>query len=169
MTELSPNCPGCLSKYCPGDRTCAVCGRVLETITAETIALDGLPDLEPSPPTGSFRLVVQGTEAVKYHGQPTQEIIIGPAPLLIGRRDASSGIYPDVDLQGLADYGYTARQHARIVPTNGRLFVTDLKGQGMTAINDAGRTLPANEPVELLLGDRLIIGEAITFVVLAAD
>lgn len=169
MIELSPCCPGCRRTYRPGQEACSHCGRLLESIAAEEAKLDGFPVLKrhgPKPELRTaFSIEVAGEEVVKFRGRRARRIEIGGEPLIIGRRDPRSGTYPDVDLQDLSDYGYTSRRHARLHQVDGRLFVTDLKGLDTTAIGDASETIPGNHPVELNDGDRLVIGEAVTFVI----
>jgi hypothetical protein len=117
----------------------------------------------------AFRLCVLGTEPVTFLHRPAMAVFISSGELLIGRRDVARSIYPDIDLGGLSDFGFAARRHARVSVREGRLFVTHLAVQPTTAVNDPSQTLSQDQSRELHPGDRLMIGEAITFVVEAID
>lgn len=161
-----PCCPACSKSYRWGDEVCS-CGAVLERVTPAPLTSEGLPELEPHGPpplvTTEFWLIVDGNFDVKFRGQSARQFLIGEQPLLIGRRDPQTFTYPDIDLQGVANFGYTARRHARLQVNGNRLFITDLKGEGTTAVNDPLRTLALEQPCELHDGDCIIIGEAVTF------
>lgn len=167
MNAPQPCCPGCLRPYPLGQPECR-CGRALEAIEAGEIDLSGLPPLDrhgPPPPPPTFALRVEGSEGVRVNGVVVRLVAMEPRPLLIGRRDAVNGIYPEIDLGGLVDYGYTSRRHALVQVQAGRLLVTDLPGQGTTATNDITQQIAQNVPTVLQPGDRLIIGEKVIFTV----
>lgn len=165
MGDTAPCCPACHKPYVPGDDGCD-CGAVLERTTGEPLNDDGLPALVPHgpPPRDEriFWLEVEGTTEVRFRGQKTLQIRLEPGAIAIGRRDPPSGHYPDIDLQGVPDFGFTARRHARLTVERGSLFLTDVKGEGTTAINEIGNSIPRDSPTPLRHGDRIIIGEAVT-------
>jgi len=169
MKKITPCCPGCQEPYLPGTQACS-CGRLLESIGPEQISLEGFPRLaphDPAPPStiSGFSLNVEGGVHAKFRGKSTNRIYVGAEELEIGRTDPINAIYPDIDLQGVPDFGFTSRKHARIFQEAGRLFVTDIKGEKTTALNSPENILPFNQPVELVAGDRLIVGESVTFLV----
>lgn len=164
-----PRCPECGETYRPRDEACA-CGCLLESLQAEPPALDNLPPLEPHgppppPPVVIFELHVEGREPVRFRGDDTVKIPLRDGVTTIGRRDARLGVHPDIDLRRVSDYGCAHRDHAHLELKGGRLFIVDHHGDETTAIDVPSNTLPKDAPVELRNGDRLIVGGAVTFVV----
>ena len=172
MIPNQPICPDCGKPYVFGTGTCP-CGRLLESMEAGHVHLDALPELDahgppPPPPVVRLFLSVDG-EPVMFMGALAGRIPVGEKPIAIGRRDPMAGHYPEVDLQDLSDYGYASRRHAEVVLRGGRVFVTDVKGAGTTAINEITNVLPPNKPVEVAPGGRVIIGERVIFVVVREE
>ncbi len=80
--------------------------------------------------------------------------------LLIGRNDAGSNIFPDVDLSSDdAHEKGVSRRHARIVERRGILVVEDLGSINGTSINT--KRLPPYLPGKLSDGDQLQIGKIV--------
>jgi hypothetical protein len=79
--------------------------------------------------------------------------------LLIGRRSASRGIVPDIDLTGPPEDTSIGRSHALLVtqPT-GSWAVLDLDSLNGTYLNYGTDPLPANEPVPVRIGDVIHLG-----------
>lgn len=168
----SPFCPRCLRAYHLGEPACP-CGRLLDSVAPEPLPADGLPDLEPHgdvPPVRTvFRLRHVGPAGVRFQGKKATEIVVETSPLRIGRRDVTRNVHPEIDLGELADWGYTARRHAELRLAGGRLFVVDVADSRATAVNDVAKPIPAHVPVPLAHGDRLIIGDVVTFEVEIVD
>lgn len=76
----------------------------------------------------------------------------------IGRWDADSGIFPDVDLDADDPEAKVSRRHARITRRGEQYFVEDLGSTNGTFINRGRRLLPG-ERQPLNDGDELIIGK----------
>ncbi len=76
----------------------------------------------------------------------------------IGRWDADSGIFPDVDLDADDPEAKVSRRHARITRRNGQYFVEDLGSTNGTFINRGRRLLPGDRQ-PLNDGDEIIIGK----------
>lgn len=129
------------------------------------------PENPPAYQVARLRLALrlESDETIRHKGIATQAVEVGSKAMLIGRRDAVNGVYPEIDVSGLSDYGFTSRQHARVQAEGDRLMVTDLTGQGMTAINDVKQPLLKDATAELRCGDRLIIGETVVFAVCVLD
>jgi hypothetical protein len=168
----TPCCPGCLRPYRPGTAACP-CGRLLEAVAPEVPDESGLPPLEPvgppPPVRKAFWLRVEGGKPVRFRGLAATEFEVD-AELLLGRRDAGRGIYPDVDLTDFHDErSYLSRRHAQLRVDGGRLFVTDLPGADTTAVNDLAKPVPGNAPLELHNGDHLYLGDVVTLVVEVRD
>jgi hypothetical protein len=174
MGEPTPCCPACHRPYYWGDEACG-CGALLERATGGPLEARSLPVLDKHGPPPSdvpeYWLEIEGTSEVRFRGNKGTQfpLGLGQGPLLIGRRDPQTGNYPEIDLSGVADFGYTARRHARLSVERGKLFLTDLKGDGTTAINEIRNPLKKDAPAELKGGDRIIIGEAVTMRVIVHE
>lgn len=76
----------------------------------------------------------------------------------IGRWDADSGIFPDVDLDEDDAEAKVSRRHARIVNHNGQFFIEDLGSTNGTFVNRGRRLLPGKRHM-LQNGDEIIVGK----------
>lgn len=76
----------------------------------------------------------------------------------IGRWDADSGIFPDVDLDADDPEAKVSRRHARIVRRGGQYMIEDLGSTNGTFINRGRRLLPGDKQ-PLRDGDEIIIGK----------
>ncbi len=104
----------------------------------------------PAPTTGRPpRLVVVSSQAELP--LPARDDII------LGREDAQSNSYPDVDLNphGALEQG-VSRRHARITHRGGQYYLEDLNSVNGTLLNQ--RRIPANTPMPLRPGDHLMLG-----------
>jgi pSer/pThr/pTyr-binding forkhead associated (FHA) protein len=79
------------------------------------------------------------------------------AQAVVGRADAVSNFYPEVDLtvHGALEHG-VGRRHARIFVQNGQLMVEDLDSTNGTLLNN--QKLAARQPQPLRDGDQLQLG-----------
>ncbi len=76
----------------------------------------------------------------------------------IGRWDADSGIFPDVDLDEDDPEAKISRRHARIINHNGQYFIEDLGSTNGTFVNRGRRLLPGKRHM-LQNGDEVIVGK----------
>jgi hypothetical protein len=76
----------------------------------------------------------------------------------IGRWDADSGIFPDVDLDSDDPEAKVSRRHARITRRSGQYYIEDLGSTNGTFINRGRRLLPGDRQ-PLNNGDEIIIGK----------
>ncbi len=76
----------------------------------------------------------------------------------IGRWDADSGIFPDVDLDEDDAEAKVSRRHARIVNHNSQFFIEDLGSTNGTFVNRGRRLLPGKRHT-LQNGDEIIVGK----------
>jgi hypothetical protein len=76
----------------------------------------------------------------------------------IGRWDADSGIFPDVDLDEDDTEAKVSRRHARIVNHNSQFFIEDLGSTNGTFVNRGRRLLPGKRHM-LQNGDEVIVGK----------
>lgn len=77
----------------------------------------------------------------------------------IGRPDGETGTYPDVEVE--LDDG-VSRRHAEVHQEGENLYVVDLGSTNGTILN--GEMLTPNQPVRLMRGDRIRIGERVEIV-----
>ena len=76
----------------------------------------------------------------------------------IGRWDADSGIFPDVDLDSDDPEAKVSRRHARITLRDGRYSLEDLGSTNGTFVNRGKRLLPGQlQPLQD--GDEIIVGK----------
>lgn len=154
-------CPNCQSQQIDGTMFCSICGASLLTISRQQtkVPLSQQPpvDMQREHTSGavneqsetrlSLTVLVNGRKLVS----PVQE------ELLVGRRDDSRGITPDIDLG--AEGGYDAgvsRRHAIIIWSDGRYYVEDLGSANGTFVND--ERVEAQRRVSLHNGDELRFG-----------
>jgi len=76
----------------------------------------------------------------------------------IGRWDADSGIFPDVDLDEDDPEAKISRRHARIVNHDSQYFIEDLGSTNGTFVNRGRRLLPGKRQM-LQNGDEIIVGK----------
>jgi pSer/pThr/pTyr-binding forkhead associated (FHA) protein len=91
-------------------------------------------------------------------GRVGKEFAITNMETQIGRWDADSGIFPDIDLDQDDPEAKVSRRHARIVYQNGQYFIEDLGSTNGTFVNRGRRLLPGHRQV-LQNGDEIIVGK----------
>jgi len=103
--------------------------------------------VDPSPRTASPGLgktwklvVVEGFSAGK-------EYLVFKDTMVVGRRDADQGVYPDIDLEDQDD-GFISRRHAVLRRHEGKLVIEDLGGENGTMVD-----MVAIEPHQLVTLD----------------
>jgi hypothetical protein len=158
-------CPSCGAINPPGEAFCSNCGASLlgapAQATAPSTAVPPTPEAAPvaaavaptAPPTLNARLIVEADN---------QEFdLSGKDNVLIGREDAVSNIFPDVDLTPHGgEEGGVSRMHARIFTDNGQYMIEDENSTNFTFLNRqrlAPKTpTPLNDNDEIKLGRVLL-------------
>lgn len=143
-------CPSCGSVNAPGEAFCSNCGNMLgapapaaHSASAPAVAVPAL----------TARLIVEADN---------QEFdLSGKDNIVLGREDAVSNIYPDVDLSPHGgDEGGVSRLHARIFFQNGQYMLEDENSTNFTYLNRqklAGKTpTPLHDNDEVRLGRVLL-------------
>lgn len=142
----------CLRCGAPGDSICRDCS----ALPAPTLILE-----------------VEGYDPIRHRGKRVQRIPIVQDELLIGRRDAGQGIYPEIDLQDFQGQGYIGRKHAQIVRERGRHFLVHIHASEPTQYAAGSgqdlQPLATGDRRELQPGNRFVIGEAVAFRVLGPE
>ncbi|HKP14060.1 MAG TPA: FHA domain-containing protein [Blastocatellia bacterium] len=95
---------------------------------------------------------------VERGGRVGREFAITAIETNIGRWDADSGIFPDIDLDEDDPEAKISRRHARIINHNGQYFIEDLGSTNGTFVNRGRRLLPGKRQV-LQNGDEIIVGK----------
>ncbi|MEK6410956.1 MAG: FHA domain-containing protein [Acidobacteriota bacterium] len=95
---------------------------------------------------------------IERGGRIGKEFPIAGIETNIGRWDADSGIFPDVDLDEDDSEAKISRRHARIVNHNGQYFIEDLGSTNGTFVNRGRRLLPGKRHM-LQNGDEVIVGK----------
>lgn len=76
---------------------------------------------------------------------------------VIGRNDPKSGVFVEIDLNGLAiDPKVISRRHARIEQDGDRFYLVDMRSTNGTRLN--GKRIPADEKQPLWNGDQIELG-----------
>jgi len=95
---------------------------------------------------------------IERGGRVGKEFPVTGAETNIGRWDADSGIFPDVDLDQDDPEAKVSRRHARIMNQNGQFFIEDLGSTNGTFVNRGRRLLPGHRQ-PLQSGDEIIVGK----------
>ena len=95
---------------------------------------------------------------IERGGRLGREFAITGIETSIGRWDADSGIFPDIDLDEDDPEAKISRRHARIIRHNGQFLIEDLGSTNGTFINRGRRLLPGKRHV-LQHGDEVIVGK----------
>jgi hypothetical protein len=167
MTQ--PTCPVCGAVIIAGSIFCDSCGVDLRAtppvasseasappapVVAATFSANALPVFEPpimsAAAQPAARLVVTGANVVL-------ELPSDRPELVVGREDAISGVFPDINLEpyGAQDAG-VSRRHARLADSRGSWTVEDLNTVNGTFLNH--QRLPGSQPAALKDGDELRLG-----------
>jgi FHA domain/Double zinc ribbon len=178
-------CPVCGTPVLAGEAFCDNCGAALLTDPGATLshatqpppfaapqapAPVAPPPFAPSapPPFAAAPLVPAPAPApvAAATGTRPRLVVVSsraelPLParddIIVGREDAQSNSYPDVDLNphGGLEQG-VSRRHARITQRGGQWFVEDLNSVNGTLLNQ--KRIPANSPQPLQPGDQVMLG-----------
>lgn len=95
---------------------------------------------------------------VERGGRVGREFAVTSSETNIGRWDADSGIFPDVDLDEDDPEAKVSRRHARVLNHNGQYFIEDLGSTNGTFVNRGRRLLPGKRHA-LQNGDEIIVGK----------
>lgn len=152
-------CPSCGAPNPVGEAFCSNCGANLMAAAAPT-APAMPPVVEPAvsqpmagAPTGMpARLLVEADN---------QEFdLSGKDNVMIGREDAASNIYPDIDLTPHGgEEGGVSRRHARIFLDNGQYMIEDQDSTNFTFVNR--QRLAAKTPTPLHDNDEVRLGRVL--------
>jgi hypothetical protein len=154
-----PVCANCGAQLEPGSNFCDTCGAAVGT----ALRAPSLPEQSPGSPTmllppqgypppavAPGRLVVQDTNA-------SLPFPPGKTEFVVGREDAASSVFPDVDLLDHGgEEGGVSRRHARIFVQDNQIFIEDLNSTNYTYVNQ--QILVPEQPHPLNDGDEIQLG-----------
>ncbi len=152
-------CPSCGSLNPAGESFCSNCGAMLGSTAAANVAPVGdaqpvtaAPVMSSAPAALSARLIVESDN---------QEFdLSGKDNVMIGREDAVSNIFPDVDLTPHGgEEGGVSRMHARIFVENGQYMLEDENSTNFTFLNR--QKLTAKTPMALHDNDEIKLGRVL--------
>jgi hypothetical protein len=120
-------------------------------------------DSGPSPANNQRTAIADNLRAtaklvIERGGRVGRDFSITGIETNIGRWDADSGIFPDVDLDEDDPEAKVSRRHARIVNHEGEFFIEDLGSTNGTFVNRGRRLLPGKRHM-LQNGDEIIVGK----------
>lgn len=148
----SQACPSCGSINAAGEAFCSNCGSMLGA--PAPVAADAAAPAPAAAPTAALtaRLIVEADN---------QEFdLSGKDNIMIGREDAVSNIYPDVDLTPHAgEEGGVSRLHARIFYDNGQYMLEDENSTNFTFLNR--QKLAGKTPMALHDNDEVRLGRVL--------
>ena len=152
-------CPSCGSLNPAGEAFCSNCGAMLGTTDAANVAPAvtaqppvATPVMSSAPAALSARLIVEADN---------QEFdLSGKDNVIIGREDAVSNIFPDVDLTPHGgEEGGVSRMHARIFVENSQYLLEDENSTNFTFLNR--QKLTAKTPMPLHDNDEIKLGRVL--------
>lgn len=142
-------------------------GRLPQDADAAQKILDGekLPlttlRLEPKPPTEMRQSSIFTEDTIlrlEIMGSPQPVLVYPKKEVMVGRRDATTGTQPDLDLTPYAGYRMgVSRRHLMFRMADRRIEVVDLGSSNGSRLN--GIIMQAHQPYLLRDGDLLTLGK----------
>ena len=142
MARAGNACPACGGSVMAGEAFCDSCGAALNAPAPSGVSA-ALPTYSPAVqpaayPPAPTNIPVLRALRVRLLIQPSgDEIALPEKPeVIIGRADASSQFFPDVDLNRFdALNSGVSRRHARLTAQRGQIAIEDLDTANGTAVN----------------------------------
>jgi hypothetical protein len=159
-------CPSCGALNPPGEAFCSNCGASLLGAPAVAPAPVAAPAPAPSPeaapvaaaPVPAAPATLNARLIVEADNQEFD--LSGKDNVLIGREDAVSNIFPDVDLTPHGgEEGGVSRMHARIFTDNGQYMIEDENSTNFTFLNR--QRLAPKTPTPLHDNDEIKLGRVL--------
>ena len=152
-------CPSCGSLNPAGESFCSNCGAMLGTTApASTAPASTVEPAAPAPVMPSAPAALNARLIVEADNQEFD--LSGKDTIIIGREDAVSNIFPDVDLTPHGgEEGGVSRMHARIFVENGQYMIEDENSTNFTFLNR--QKLAAKTPMALHDSDEIKLGRVL--------
>jgi hypothetical protein len=153
-------CPSCGSLNPAGESFCSNCGSMLDASAAAATGAPA-PAAAPAPVASAVATAPAALAARLIVEADNQEFdLSGKDNVLIGREDAVSNIFPDVDLTPHGgEEGGVSRMHARIFVENGQYLLEDENSTNFTFLNR--QKLAAKTPTPLHDDDEIKLGRVL--------
>ena len=155
-------CPTCGTINPPGEAFCSSCGADLLGAPAAVAAPSAAPvAAAPEPVAAAPTAAPSNLNARLVVEADNQEFdLSGKDNILIGREDAVSNIFPDVDLTpNGGEEGGVSRMHARIFADNGQYMIEDENSTNFTFVNR--QRLAPKTPTPLHDNDEIKLGRVL--------
>jgi DNA-binding beta-propeller fold protein YncE len=166
----SDDCPSCSSPQEAGTKFCEVCGYDFATGT-----LPAAPKVQPAGPaatvtaTATWTVVVSADRQFYDRNNVTEvQFPLGAADrtfeltderVTIGRRSASRGVTPVIDLANAPEDAAVSHTHATLLrQPDGSYSVVDNGSTNGTFLNDSDDAIVPNVPIALADGDHINMG-----------
>ncbi len=165
--SASVPCPSCGASNPAGELFCSNCGTSLSAPApvAQAVA-PAAPDLQAVSATPAAAPSFAAASAVAAPGKVVVESdnttfdLAGKAESLIGREDAVSNIFPDIDLTPHnGEEGGVGRRHAIIRYSSGQYLLEDLNSINFTFLNK--QKIAPKTPTPLKDGDEIRFGRIV--------
>jgi serine/threonine-protein kinase len=144
-------CGFCGRQIVATDQFCAFCG------SRQPIAQSGVHSEIYATPHATAKLIVDGTTELSV-----PVYMLEKEEMLVGRRDPTANIFPEVDLSRFDPQTKISRRHARILRDGDSYKLEDLGSSNGTLIfgvTGDGLKLPPHSPYPLSSGDRIRLGD----------
>ncbi|MBA3944193.1 MAG: FHA domain-containing protein [Herpetosiphonaceae bacterium] len=154
----TPICSQCGKAGMVGEAFCDDCGAPLQTYspTAQGGAPTSAPVVASSPNRATLR-----NSMLLIHGSGMQIAFPDKAEVIVGRNDAPSNHFPDIDMTPHnGEAGGVSRRHARISVQQGQIMLEDLDSTNLTRINQ--QQARPKQPQPLRDGDEVRFGSVVT-------
>ncbi|MFY9607033.1 MAG: FHA domain-containing protein [Blastocatellia bacterium] len=132
--------------------------RAPQTFALSSPAIRDVRDADRAVPPAAGDSGLNARLVVERGGRVGREFTITGIETNIGRWDADSGIFPDIDLDEDDPEAKISRRHARIVNHDSQYFIEDLGSTNGTFVNRGRRLLPGKRQM-LQNGDEIIVGK----------
>ena len=152
-------CPSCRYPVVVGEAFCDHCGATLNSFPS-------VPAVPPSPPPSMPASVpspapmppIAAATGRLMTADGQSFVLAGKTSYLVGREDAVSGIYPDIDTTASGGMdGGVGRRHAEITVQGMQWFLKDLNSVNGSWVNN--QRLAANSLQLLHTGDQIRLGK----------
>ncbi len=151
-------CPSCGAANPAGEAFCSNCGVSLLGASMPAAAPAAPVSAAPTPAPVSAPVAMQARLIVEADNQEFD--LGGKDNITIGREDAVSNIYPDIDLTPHGgEEGGVSRFHARLFLENGQYMVEDENSTNFTFVNR--QRLAPKTPTQLHDNDELRLGRVL--------